>query len=210
MFPSTLFISNFADINSQIQTLLNTLNQNLSPNNPDIFLVDQVSGWGIDTIRKIKHFLSRKPFQHQNKIILIKQAENLTPESQNSLLKILEEPGLNNYFLLVTAKPFSLLPTVISRCQTIRFHSDTSPDPAQKLLLPTDNLQKNLELSDKYSQDKEAILPFLENQLYLYHQKLLSDPSPTLTRLIQKLLKSIKMINQNVDPRSALDYFLLS
>lgn len=210
MFPSTLLITSSIDATSQVQSLLTTLDQNFSPNNPDLFLVDQASGWGIDVIRKIRHFLSRKPFQHQNKVVLITQAENLTPESQNSLLKILEEPGLNNYFLLVTGKPFSLLPTVISRCFTIRFPPTASSLSNQKLLSRSSDLQKNLEASDQLSADKQAVLPFLENQLVLYHQQLLTDSSPKTTNLILKLLKSIRLINQNVDPRSALDYFLLS
>jgi hypothetical protein len=174
MFPSTLLITSSIDATSQVQSLLVTLDQNFSPNNPDLFLVDELSGWGIDVIRKIKHFLSRKPFQHQNKVVLINQAENLTPESQNSLLKMLEEPGPNNYFLLVTGKPFSLLPTVISRCQTLQHHSPASPDSTQKLLSPSADLQKNLEMSDQLSADKQAVLPFLENQLVLYHQQLLT------------------------------------
>jgi DNA polymerase III delta prime subunit len=210
MFPSTLLVVNSAGAASQIQALLKKIDQNFSPNNPDLFLVDEISGWGIDVIRKIRHFLSRKPFQHQNKVVLIMEAENLTPESQNSLLKILEEPGPNNYFLLVTGKPFSLLPTVSSRCQTIQPQSFASSASSQKLLTISPDLQKNLDISDRLSVDKKAVLPFLENQLILYHQQLLADSSPNTVNHIQKILKSIRLINQNVDPRSALDYFLLS
>ena len=120
-FPSTIIIAkNKETVNKKIDQICSNLNHKLNQNNPDILLINQDSGWGIDQIRKINNFLSQKPFSHQSKIIIILEAQNLNTESQNALLKILEEPGKNNYIILATNKTKSILPTIISRCQTIK------------------------------------------------------------------------------------------
>ena len=121
LFPSTLIIAkNKETIDIKIYQICSNLNHKFNQNNPDILLIDQDSGWGIDQIRQINNFLSQKPFSHQNKIIIILEAQNLNIESQNALLKILEEPGKDNYIILSTNKIKSILPTIISRCQTIK------------------------------------------------------------------------------------------
>ena len=53
------------------------------------------------------------------KIGLIYDADRITVQGQNAFLKILEEPPKSTSFILASGKPGSLLPTVISRCQTI-------------------------------------------------------------------------------------------
>ena len=89
LFPSTLIIAASPQIASQkAMTLLQELNH--SPdNNPDLFILNDYT---IANVRLLKNFLSQKPFNHQSKVVFIPEADNLNPESQNDLLKILEEP----------------------------------------------------------------------------------------------------------------------
>lgn len=210
LFPSTLIIAkNQASINIKIDQICSDLNHQFNPNNPDILLIDQNSGWGIDQVRKISNFLSQKPFSHQSKIIIILEAQNLNTESQSALLKILEEPGLNNYIILSTNKTKSILPTIISRCQTTKIISQPKKNISQKIKI-TDNLQKDLALSEKLGKNKEDILPLLEEQLYFYQQELNKNPNQKYTYLIEKIIKAIQMINANVDPKNALDYVFLA
>ena len=117
VFPSTLLISSDPNqINNHINHFCQQLKNIINPNNPDIFIVNQDTGWTIDLTRQIKNFLAQKPFNHPNKIIIIYQADNFNIESQNALLKTIEDPGLNNFIIITTAKPSKLLPTIISRC----------------------------------------------------------------------------------------------
>lgn len=61
---------------------------------------------------------------HNQKIYIIDQAENATPEALNSLLKFLEEPGGNTVTAILIAEQIDrLLPTIVSRCQIIHFKS---------------------------------------------------------------------------------------
>ncbi len=76
---------------------------------------------GIDQARRIQHQMSLFPYQAPYKIALIDQAERMTAEASNCLLKTLEEPLGRAILILITASPDSLLPTIVSRCQLIKF-----------------------------------------------------------------------------------------
>ncbi|MDD4135819.1 MAG: hypothetical protein PHN66_01980 [Candidatus Shapirobacteria bacterium] len=209
-FPSTIIITkNKKATNEKIGQICSNLNHKFNQNNPDILLIDQDSGWGIDQIRKINNFLSQKPFSHQSKITIILDAQKLNIESQNALLKILEEPGKNNYIILSTNKTKSILPTIISRCSTIKI-SEKPNIKTKKEIEITGNLIKDLTLSEKLGKNKEDILPLLENQLYFYQQELIKNPNQKTSHLIEKIIKAIQMVNANVDPKNALDFVFIS
>ena len=210
LFPSTLIIAKDKDtVDLKIGQICSDLNHKFDQNNPDILLINQDSGWGIDQVRKISNFLSQKPFSHQSKIIIVSEAQNLNTEAQNALLKVLEEPGQDNYIILTTNKTKSVLPTIISRCQTIKIF-EKSKVKTKKEIDITGDLTKDLTLSEKLGKNKEDILPLLENQLYFYQQELVKNPDQKTRLLIEKIIKAIQMINANVDPKNALDYIFLA
>ncbi len=76
----------------------------------------------IEQIRKMKSFLSHKSIESGIKVVLIVEADLLNEAASNCLLKTLEEPT-NALFILLTSKLSSLLDTITSRCQLIRFKS---------------------------------------------------------------------------------------
>ena len=78
----------------------------------------------IDKIRDIAKFVSTKPFESENKVVLIKQADLMRTEASNALLKNLEEPKSFVYFILLTDNKNKLLKTIISRCQVINYLSE--------------------------------------------------------------------------------------
>jgi DNA polymerase-3 subunit delta' len=69
--------------------------------------------------REIIRALSLKPFESPNKVMIIWLPETMHPSAANSILKILEEPPAHTYFLLVTEAADRLLPTVVSRTQSV-------------------------------------------------------------------------------------------
>lgn len=69
--------------------------------------------------REIVKALSLKPFESQNKVMIIWQPEYMHPSAANGILKILEEPTPNTYFILITNAADRLLPTIISRTQLV-------------------------------------------------------------------------------------------
>lgn len=76
---------------------------------------------GIDEIRTIKRFLSKKPVNAPRRSIIIDNAESLTPQAENSLLKITEEPPENSLIIMIVANPDVLLSTLASRFRKIYF-----------------------------------------------------------------------------------------
>lgn len=62
-----------------------------------------------------------RPFEGERRVFVIDEAEAMREESQNALLKTLEEPGSYAHFLLVSSEPDALLETIVSRCQPVRF-----------------------------------------------------------------------------------------
>lgn len=75
----------------------------------------------IDDVREIKSFLSLKPFYGPYKFVIIDNADRMTLDASNAILKTLEEPAAHSILVLVTANPKLLLLTVLSRCETMKF-----------------------------------------------------------------------------------------
>lgn len=74
----------------------------------------------VDDIRELIRLCSRYAYKGGNRAVIIADAENMTVQAQNCLLKILEEPPENTFFLLTSAHPEQLLITVRSRCRLVR------------------------------------------------------------------------------------------
>jgi DNA polymerase III, delta subunit len=74
----------------------------------------------IDQLRKLNNFLSKKPLINGARIVLVDCIEDLTIQASNCLLKNLEEPSKDVYFLLINHNK-KILPTIKSRCKIINF-----------------------------------------------------------------------------------------
>ena len=110
-------LNNFS-INSENKTF--KLIQNKS--NPNFILIDVVKdkqNIDISQIRNLKKDLEKTSFNNKPKFVLIDNIEFLNVNSINSLLKILEEPPINTYFLLINSEK-KILPTLRSRCLNFR------------------------------------------------------------------------------------------
>ncbi len=76
----------------------------------------------VDDIREMEKIAGVHPFEGDNRVILIQDADKMTPAAQNALLKILEEPPEGNWFILICTQREALLPTIISRCRPVFLH----------------------------------------------------------------------------------------
>ena len=75
----------------------------------------------IEQVRELQQTLSYKSFEGKRRVVLILEADRMNPATSNALLKTLEEPGPDTHFALVSSAPHLLLPTILSRCQRVRF-----------------------------------------------------------------------------------------
>lgn len=95
----------------------------------------------INVIRELKNNIYFQPLKNKKKVYIIDDADKMTLEASNSLLKILEEPPDYAILILITSVPDLILPTIISRCSKVIF-KPLSIDSQKNILLkniPVDN-----------------------------------------------------------------------
>jgi len=88
----------------------------------------------IDQIRELKKTASMKLYKGKSRIFIISEADRMTTEASNSLLKLLEEPPEHLLLILTTSRLDKLLPTIISRCQLIKFSPLDEENVSQRLV----------------------------------------------------------------------------
>ncbi|WP_300671147.1 DNA polymerase III subunit delta' [Desulfoluna sp.] len=109
---------------------------------PDIRVIEpEGSHIKIAQIRDLCNTLLAKPLEATHRVILIKDAGRMNREAANALLKVLEEPPAGTFFILTSHQPSELLPTVLSRCQVIRFRP-LAQETVIRGLMTEANLQK--------------------------------------------------------------------
>jgi DNA polymerase-3 subunit delta' len=90
----------------------------------------ETTGIGVEQVRRL--VLSRvgfSPHEGHALVFIVRDAEELTPQAANALLKTLEEPPKSTHFVLITSRPSRLLDTIRSRTLSVRF----GPLPEQVL-----------------------------------------------------------------------------
>ena len=121
----------------------------------DLMILEREEGKrtiGIEQVRSSTRFLQQTALYGERKILLVQEAELMTPAAANSLLKTLEEPSGSSLLLLSTAAAWRLPPTVRSRCQTLRLPK--APPASAALWLaeqsgwPADEVEKALRMTN--------------------------------------------------------------
>ena len=84
----------------------------------------------VETARDIPEFLHLTPAEGGWRVVVVDGAEDLNPHAANAVLKMLEEPPRRTVLLLVSAAPGRLLPTIRSRCRTVRLTPLTEAEVA--------------------------------------------------------------------------------
>ena len=93
--------------------------QTLSKNQPDIIYVshEKPNTISVDDIRaQVNNDVAIKPYSSKYKVYIINEAEKMTPQAQNAILKTLEEPPAYAVIMLLVSNVNTLLPTILSRC----------------------------------------------------------------------------------------------
>ena len=123
----------------------------------------------IQQIRALQKKITFHPYEARWRVVLIEDAHKMRVEAANALLKTLEEPTEGTIIVLLTDQHHRLLPTIISRCQTLRFspfsaldlrafllQRDVTPEHAQLIsVLAQGSLGRALELSQSDVLDEQ-------------------------------------------------------
>lgn len=93
-----------------------------SDSHPDVhWVAPSPASIRIEQVREVIRQAAMRPYAGRRKVFIFRDADRLTDEAGNALLKILEDPPGHALFILLTHNPDGLLPTVRSRCQPVPF-----------------------------------------------------------------------------------------
>src|SRR3989344_5019537 len=156
MQPKVIVSKNRQERDAKIWKILQE--SQITTNNPDLFILEDEKITIAQVKQLIKH-LSTKPFGQTAKSAVIFNGNNISPDAQNALLKILEEPPEESVILIGVDSETKLLPTILSRCKIINLASHLSGGSVNFDLdeLISNSVGERFEIVEKAS-DKEKLL----------------------------------------------------
>ncbi len=90
---------------------------------PDVLLIEpEGQNIKVDQVRQLQRDLAYRPYEGRYRVCILTSADRMAPNMSNTLLKTLEEPPLHTVIILLANHPRLILPTIVSRCQPIRFN----------------------------------------------------------------------------------------
>ena len=176
---------------------------------------------GIDEVKSIQEKIHLKPLNSKMKAVIFKEAELLTTEAQNALLKVLEEPPPHTLIFLITKHSDAILPTVSSRCYTINLTAESTlanedTTIVEKYLF-TDRFDvlRALELAAVLEKEKDRIPEKLGSCILAVRNKMLQQKTPQeivkTSRVLRRLQDAHRIISTtNANPRLTLEATFLS
>ena len=134
----------------------------LNKTHPNFYLIDLLSekkNIDVTQIREMITYTNKSSFNNKERFILIDNVENLNKNSINALLKIIEEPNENVFFILINNNEKNILPTLKSRCLTfkINFSFEESVNIANQILGKNILNEINHDLMSYYNTTGEMI-----------------------------------------------------
>lgn len=104
-------------------------------NHPDVILLQPDGKFiKIEQVRELQKKLGFKPFEGNKTVCIIDGADKMNIAAANSLLKTLEEPPMATHLILIAENIRFVIPTIISRCQKLKFNPLTSPEIEEILI----------------------------------------------------------------------------
>jgi len=191
----------------------------------------------VEQLRKLQSKLHWQKFEGRCKTVIVKNSEAMKDEAANSLLKILEDPPPDTVFILLTQTTDKILPTVLSRCQTVNAGASGSFALSEERLreflpaaaglladLPQMRIYQVLGQAAAWEKNREGALHLVAAMLRILHAsltapfageereaafRLLALQPKTLLEAALLAENSLQAIHRNVNLRLLLDVFFL-
>lgn len=182
-----------------------------------------VNSIGIEDVKNIQKKIFLKPIKSPIKAVVIEDAQMLTVQAQNSLLKILEEPPDRTIIFLSADSSDVFISTIISRCKIIvlnkelQKYDENISGEAQKFLETMDNISTGdlLKYAENLAKDKDRAIEWTECVILGLREVLLkeSESGQTGYELIDNIKKfqtlRSELKNTNINIRFAIENTLL-
>ncbi len=159
----------------------------------------------IEAFRDLKSKLGLGPVSEPFKIVVIADADRMTPAAANSILKMLEEPPKNWIFILTASDSSRLLPTILSRCMEVRL-SPIPSEPLFAILKASKGLEFNSIRGQVAARSANGSLTraihFSSEEVWTLREQilgLLSSPAHEWMKLVETLSKSQTQTHLGLD-----------
>jgi len=195
-------------------------------NKPDDAKIDKTrkttKSIGIDDIKKMRQQIFLKPYKSLTKAVIFEDGELLTPEAQNALLKVMEEPPEHTIILITARSKDAILPTIQSRSHIIELQDTSVPTESERSqsalfleAIKNMNIQQALELAEQYEKMKDALPESLERSIIALRNNMLQEEKGEeiikLAGTMKTLQKAHKVITTtNANQRLTLETAFLS
>lgn len=195
---------------------------------PDVHIITPDRGQlRIEQMRRMQEDAGLRPFSGAVQVFILENADTLKDAAANSLLKILEEPPPDTYFILTTDNADKILPTVLSRCRKFTWNGsqavnidelaiEANLQRASQFLdeLPVTDSLRLLLFGRNFEKDKDGLLFFLLALMRILTSKLkgeiFNSMSPALTLKAALFTeRTISLLGQNVNHRLLADVYFL-
>ncbi|PWB47963.1 MAG: DNA polymerase III subunit delta' [Candidatus Methylomirabilota bacterium] len=178
---------------------------------PDVQVIEPDGAFiKIEQIRTLEADAALVPYEAPWKVFILDSAERMTEQAANALLKTLEEPAKDTVFILLTSAVAALLPTIVSRCQSVTFtplpHGEIETvlrrqgmEPSQARLIAS--LSRGS--IDRALSPEVASLPATRDRLLEGIGRGLGEGPAALVELAEKLAKDRDTLQQQLEILSA-------
>ena len=188
-------------------------------NHPDVRWVGQDTeerSIKIETVREMLAWANLKPYEADWKVFIFMDAERLTAEAQNALLKTLEEPPKQTVFCLLTGSRSHLFETIQSRSFEIRLRPQESESETSTSAIVLAGVGEKdwLDFLEAYqTSPREELKPFLDSLMqYFRNQILRSEDSlktPPLLEAIDAVYETKEALQGNANQKLAMTHLTM-
>lgn len=218
-----LISKNKATQESHLKSLITGLTgENISEiqDTPDIHILDrrEENSIGIEDVKDFVKEMIYKPFGGGKQIAVIYEAEKLTTQAQNSLLKTLEESNDDTIYILCVDNEKNVLPTIYSRSKPIYIQQEIQQNSnTDKPEVFNMDLVEQFNLIESISKEKQPcldLLASLEAYMKIELEKEIKNDNINSSRVISERLKEIQdtreKINSNCNKKLVLEALVIS
>ena len=186
--------------------------QSLKNQHPNLFYLQAQEGSKsikIEQLRSLLSILSLNPIETGRRVLVIINIETMTVQAQNALLKSLEEPQKNDYYILTSSNESAVIPTITSRCRLIRLHPWSQEQVRELLIHNKVSDLRAAELS-QLSQGKPGLALKLDDDQTYWKAKELADKSFFAVKLISDIPSASASLKDAKDSADMMLDFLES
>lgn len=171
---------------------------------------------GIASVREFQKQLIMAPYNSAIKMGVVKDAQALTVEAQNALLKTLEEPPPRTRLVLEAPSSDMLLPTIASRCHIIHLkESEWEQNDVTAIMAVIDQIAgapiaQRIELIDEISKTRDDAKLWVGKAIAAVRKNMLEGKERNAAKILRGLLTAQNQLSGNVTPKLVLDNLFLS